>query len=170
MIARNMQGMFTDLHIYSSYTDDVALLSWTTSCSKEYGDIINWQKDKINIEEFEDEPDTSFIAINKKDICPENANPTPREEAEEMIGANRIKRYKRSQISGFFVHSVHVLFYDFEQKSNMDCVDRCQWGIIQLSRKPGSCRVSSLVHNTFNLHSKFLFGGRRWIRLFGILC
>ena len=50
-IARNMRGMLTDLHIYSSYFTDDAMVSWTTSCTDEYGDIINWNKDKITIEE-----------------------------------------------------------------------------------------------------------------------
>ena len=124
-IARNMRGMLTDLHIYSSYFTDDSMVTWTTSCTDEYGDIINWNKHKITLEEHEDGPDINWVAVDKKDICPENGKPTPRQESDEIIGAKRMQRYKRSRISGPIVNSVLVLFYDLELKSNMDCVDRC---------------------------------------------
>ena len=59
-------------------------------------------------------------------------------DTDEIIGAKRMQRYKRSRISEPIVNSVLVLFYDLELKSNMDCVDG--QGVNEFSRKSGRGR------------------------------
>ena len=48
-IGENMRGLFTDLHIYSSFFDKEAMIAWTTGCDQKDGDIFKWDKDKVKI-------------------------------------------------------------------------------------------------------------------------
>ena len=125
-IAQNMRGMFTDLQIFSSYYDDDEMVSWTTSCNSDSGDIIDWNKNKIFIQDNDDEPRANLIAVDKKDVCPGDSKPTPRQKAKETMGAERVKRYKKTQVSGSFVNAVLAHYFDETLKDNMDCVDQCQ--------------------------------------------
>ena len=124
-IAQNMRGMFSDLQIYSSYFNTEAMIAWTTACTDNMGDIINWNKDTLNIMENREGPNATILAIDRKDICPNNLKPITMQKAKETSSTKRIKRYKRSHLSGSFVNSVLVLFHNEDLKDNMDCVDQC---------------------------------------------
>ena len=61
LVGRNMRGLFTDLNIYSSYFDDKEMISWTTGCENTRGEIITWDKTKLNITNIDNTPNNVTI-------------------------------------------------------------------------------------------------------------
>ena len=48
-LMNNIRGLFADLQIFASYFDEEAMISWTTKCNNQVGEIFQWDKSKLNI-------------------------------------------------------------------------------------------------------------------------
>ena len=126
-IADNMRGMFTDLHIYSSFFEEDAMVDWTTGCDPKDGDIFKWDINKLNITQEEDSKiNVTFVKIDKYEVCMNPNVQEVKQQPRKSAGQSEKKRFKpKPQDKETWVGSVIEHMEDPSQKSPKDAKEMC---------------------------------------------
>ena len=64
----NVRGLFTDLNVYSEFFEEEQMVTWTTGCNHNDGDIYKWDTNQLNLTHSQSFI-SSVVQKNKNEIC-----------------------------------------------------------------------------------------------------
>ena len=124
-IGKNMRGLLTDLNIYSSFFDSQAMVEWTGGCDTDFGDIFQWDKEKIEM--AQNSPiNVTIVKVDRSAVCPDAKTQESDQTLTNSATMDEKKRFSpRSREYETFVGSVLEFMSDPYVKSYSESLDYC---------------------------------------------
>ena len=120
-IGKNFRGLFTDLQIYSSFFDENEMVTWTTGCERNDGDIYSWDVDRMT---FDTTLNVSLVTRSQEEVCLDSKQVM--QEPSKLAGQTGSNIYKpRIEGNTSYVGQVLEMVTDIFDKGTSECKDRC---------------------------------------------